>query len=371
MKLKRFLFNLIMVILVCNTQINSAQNSIRNPSFEEFSKCPITLGNLQDDVVDWDTPTLGSTDYFNGCSTAMGTPKNFNGEQPADFGVGYIGLYFYAPDDYREYVQGKLMQTLTKGETYRVSFYVSLAERSDFAIKEFGLLFSENPIDVNTRKTLSKMHLSKLSGNVSDYIEIKYSDFYSDKTDWVLVETEFVAEGTENYMIIGNFKDNKRTHKFKTKKNSTQGSYYYLDMVSVNSIKKENSIAVKGETTDSTVKTFKLDEVNVFENVLFDFDAFQLLESAKKELNQIQQYLSQNQNLKIMISGHTDDIGSKAYNLELSKKRAKAVNQYLIENGLSEDRISFEGYGSSKPIGSNTTSAERKQNRRVEFVISK
>lgn len=350
----------------------NAQNLIRNPSFETLINCPVTLGNFNDDVKDWETPTMGSTDYFNGCSQAMGTPKNFNGEQPADFGVGYVGLYFYAPEDYREYIQARLNVTLRKGERYKVSFYVSLAERSDFAIKEFGIQFAENPVKVESRKVLSRMHLSKVSGDVSNYFEIKYSDFYSDKEDWVLVEKEFVAKGTENYMIIGNFKNNKRTQKFKTKRNSTQGSYYYLDMVSLESTSNLDLI-VRNVESDSLTKSensFEVDKTNTFKNVLFDFDAYELLSSAEKELNQIQKHLSRNPNLKIKISGHTDAIGSNIYNKVLSKKRAKAVSQYLIDSGISKDRISSLGYGSDKPVSENKTDEGRGKNRRVEFVIT-
>lgn len=349
--------------------VSVGQNLVRNPSFETFVHCPKTLGNLEADLEDWQAPTNGSTDYFNGCSQAMGTPKNFNGEQPADFGVGYVGLYFYAPDDYREYIQAKFKKTLKGGETYKVSFYVSLAERSDFAIKEFGIQFSENPITINTTKTLSRMHLSKVSGDVSNYFEIRYSDFYSDKKDWVLVEQEFVAKGTENYMIIGNFKNNKRTQKFDTKRKSTRGSYYYLDMVSVTSLESKDT-RFKNIDDTKDLEAFEVDKTHVFSNVLFDFDAFELRSTAEKELQQVHKYLIQNPNLKIVISGHTDARGSDTYNLTLSEKRALAVSEYLISNGVSQDRISAIGFGSTKPISDNISSAAHGKNRRVEFIIT-
>ncbi|MGB3152776.1 MAG: OmpA family protein [Maribacter sp.] len=348
----------------------NSQNFVQNPSFETFLNCPVTLGNLNDDVKDWVTPTNGSTDYFNGCSQAMGTPKNFNGEQPADFGVGYAGLYFYAPEDYREYIQAKLTGTLKKDELYKLSFYVSLAERSDFAIKEFGIQFSQNPVQVDTRKVLSRMHLSKVSGDVSNYFEIRYSDFYSDKKDWVLVEKEFVAKGTENYMIIGNFKNNNRTQKFKTKRNSTHGSYYYLDMVSVASTKNSTQEIKNIEVLTGPKDSFEVDKINVFKNVLFAFDAYELLPSAETELKQIETYLSQNLNLKIKILGHTDTLGSDTYNKILSENRARAVSQYFIDKNIAPNRISYKGYGSTRPISTNNTKEGRGANRRVEFVIT-
>ena len=317
--------------------------------------CPVTLGNFNDDVSDWETPTIGSTDYFNGCSQAMGTPKNFNGEQPADFGVGYVGLYFYAPEDYREYIQAQLTSTLKKGERYTVSFYVSLAERSDFAIKEFGIQFLENPVQVKTRKVLSRMHLSKVSGDASNHFSIRYSDFYSDKKDWILVEKEFVAHGTENYMIIGNFKNNARTQKFKTKRNSTLGSYYYLDMVAVTPIGNFNRESGNTQVETDSPNSFEVDVVHVFKNVLFGFDDYSLLSVEIEELEDVYSYLAQNPKLNIAISGHTDDLGADQYNKTLSEKRVKSVGQYLVDRGISKDRISHTGYGSSKPIATNSS----------------
>ncbi|ASV29264.1 flagellar motor protein MotB [Maribacter cobaltidurans] len=345
------------------------QNLVKNPSFEHYKNCPKQLGNLKHDLIDWDTPTLGSTDYFHGCSQAMGTPKNFNGEQPADFGEGYVGLYLYAPDDYREYLQASLTETLKKGDKYVLSFYVSLAERSDFAIKEFGILFSEDSLNVETNKVLSRMHLSRLPGNVSNTFEISYSDFYSDNKEWVRVEKEFIANGTENFLVIGNFKDNKRTQKFKTKRRATKGSYYYLDMVSVISLKNN------GRQTNPNDKVldenYTMNETITFKSVLFNFDEFTLSTQSIKELDQMVTYLSSRPDLIISISGHTDSIGNKTYNLDLSRKRAKAVAAYLMQRGIDKKRISYQGFGSSKPLEANNTIGGRLNNRRVEFTLTK
>lgn len=355
--------------LVMGTQFVLGQNLVKNPSFEQFLNCPKKLGNLNEDLADWDMPTLGSTDYFNGCSQAMGTPKNFNGEQPAEFGVGYVGLYLFAPYDYREYLQTRLIKNLQKNQKYRLSFYVSLAERSDFAVKEFGILFSENPIQIDTRKVLSRMHLSKVTGDVSNTFEIKYSNFYSDDEAWVKVESEFVANGTENYLVIGNFKDNKRTQTYKTQRRATEGSYYYLDMVSLVAIGGESKIE-QLTLEENSQTSYAINEVNTFKSVLFDFDSFDISPNAKFELRKIISYLNTNSNLTISISGHTDRIGEESYNLLLSKKRAGAVAKFLLESGIHTSRISHEGYGSSRPLTTNLTSKGRQENRRVEFVFT-
>ena len=343
-----------------------SQNLVENPSFEDFVHCPEHLGNFSTDVKGWSTPTEGSTDYFNGCSTEMGTPKNFNGSQPADFGQGYAGLYLYAPDDYREYFQTKLLRPLTKGVTYKVSFFVSLAERSDFAIKEFGVLFAKNKLSVPVKKALSKKQLYQQENNVYNYLEIGYSNFYSDTQDWILVHTQFVAKGSEEYLIIGNFKSNARTRLFKTKRNAKQGAYYYVDMVEVSEAMGNKTILPKGKP-----RTFELNKIHVFEDVLFAFDKAAILQTAKQELHEIYSYLSENPTLKISINGYTDSVGSKKYNESLSKKRAKAVSDYLVHLGLNKNRVVWKGHGGQKPIADNGTSEGRRKNRRVEFMISK
>lgn len=352
--------------MICVCFYGFGQNLVLNPSFENYRQCPVTLGNLDKDVIDWNMPTLGSTDYFNGCSTVMGTPENFNGKQSANFGVGYVGFYMYAPNDYREYIQGELSTTLQKGEHYVVSFYVSLAERSDFAMKEFGIRFTEYPVEVKTSKVLSGLHFSKLLGNTSAVLEISYSNYYSDEIKWVKLTTEFEATGTENYMIIGNFKNNKRTQKYQTKRKITKGSYYYLDMVSVRIVKSklQNTAVIQK-------KEYALDSIHVFKNVYFNTNKADIRGNHQQEMELLLSYLTINPAIEIQILGHTDDVGSNPFNQKLSERRAKEVVRYLTKNGIQKNRISSQGFGSSKPIATNNTEAGRFLNRRVEFVLSK
>lgn len=362
---------LVMVACFLSTGLIFSQNLVKNPSFEEYVNCPKRLGNFDADVVDWSTPTEGSTDYFNGCSTAMGTPKNFNGTQPADFGKGYAGLYLYAPDDYREYLQAELSEPLVKGEKYQVSFYVSLAERSDFAIKEFGVLFSKDRMEILGKKQLSKKKMYEQKGNDYNYQEIGYSNFYSDTKDWILVHTQFTSKGTERFLTMGNFKSNARTRMFKTKRNAKQGAYYYVDLVMVEPLSKINTSKKEIAGAKSSKETFALNKTHIFENVLFDFDKFKLNEDSKKEMLELYKHVNTDTTLHISILGHTDSVGSDAYNQKLSSRRAQAVANYLQKLGLSKDRIAWKGHGGRKPKATNDNEAGRRQNRRVEFVISK
>lgn len=104
-------------------------------------------------------------------------------------------------------------------------------------------------------------------------------------------------------------------------------------------------------------------------NLFFIFDTDKLIDESLGELNQLLTTLNDNPKMKVEIVGHTDSKGSDDYNLSLSERRARAVVNYLIENGISEKRLTSKGYGETKPIVSNETEEGRQQNRRVEFVV--
>ncbi|MEL6355424.1 MAG: OmpA family protein, partial [Bacteroidota bacterium] len=109
----------------------------------------------------------------------------------------------------------------------------------------------------------------------------------------------------------------------------------------------------------------------VLRNVLFASGSAKLLEVSFPELDRLANLLTSTPRLKIEIGGHTDDVGSDSDNQQLSEARAKAVYNYLLEKEISENRLSFVGYGESRPIADNTTSAGRTENRRTEFRIIK
>lgn len=110
----------------------------------------------------------------------------------------------------------------------------------------------------------------------------------------------------------------------------------------------------------------------ILKNVFFDTDKSTLRKESKNELSRLIKILETNPTLKIEIGGHTDSRGAAEYNLRLSKDRAQSVVNYLIDYGISKDRLTFKGYGKNEPIATNDTEEGRQENRRVEIkVISK
>jgi len=109
-----------------------------------------------------------------------------------------------------------------------------------------------------------------------------------------------------------------------------------------------------------------------FQNIEFDFNSDKITKASYPTLDQVASILKANPTWgKLMINGHTDNVGSDAYNQKLSEARAAAVKAYLAGKGLSEAAMSTAGYGESKPVADNATAAGRQNNRRVEFEISK
>ncbi len=104
-------------------------------------------------------------------------------------------------------------------------------------------------------------------------------------------------------------------------------------------------------------------------DIKFDTDSYDLSEQIMTILDEFIDFLDQNPTVKVAIQGHTDNKGDQQKNLILSENRAKAVNDYLILEGISPSRMSFKGYGSSKPLVSNDTELGRAKNRRTEFEI--
>ncbi|MEO6305531.1 MAG: OmpA family protein [Bacteroidia bacterium] len=108
-------------------------------------------------------------------------------------------------------------------------------------------------------------------------------------------------------------------------------------------------------------------------NIFFDFDKAELRKESFYELDRLVKLLKANPTVQVEISGHTDNIGTAAYNNELSHKRAEAVSKYIKSKmGDSEGRVTLKNYGETKPIATNNTAKGRQLNRRVEFkVLSK
>jgi outer membrane protein OmpA-like peptidoglycan-associated protein len=105
------------------------------------------------------------------------------------------------------------------------------------------------------------------------------------------------------------------------------------------------------------------------ENIFFEPNSTELARRAQTGLDQMLEFLLDNPDVQMEIRGHTNNLCSEGYCLELSLKRAKSARRYLLEKGVLGEQLRAAGYGRRQPIASNDTEEGRAQNQRVEFVI--
>jgi outer membrane protein OmpA-like peptidoglycan-associated protein len=114
------------------------------------------------------------------------------------------------------------------------------------------------------------------------------------------------------------------------------------------------------------------DEVIVLsDKVLFDFNSSTLTPAANQVLADISKRLTDSAIIGVLVKGHTDSVGSEAFNQQLSQRRADSVAAFLVSQGVAADKLHTEGHGEGQPVADNATDEGRAQNRRVEIVVDR
>jgi outer membrane protein OmpA-like peptidoglycan-associated protein len=120
---------------------------------------------------------------------------------------------------------------------------------------------------------------------------------------------------------------------------------------------------------DFRMSKMKVGEMVVLQNIFFETNLAVITPVSFPALDRVINFMKKNPDIKVEIDGHTDSVGSDAYNQRLSQARAQAVVEYLVKHGISRDRLVAKGFGEAKPVAPNTTPEGRAKNRRVEFRI--
>jgi outer membrane protein OmpA-like peptidoglycan-associated protein len=142
--------------------------------------------------------------------------------------------------------------------------------------------------------------------------------------------------------------------------------------VFVNQTFKLDGASTEEKTLNRTVEMRKVavGVSGILRNIYFDFDKASFKTESYTELNKLEAMLAQNSNITVEIAGHTDAVGTKEYNQNLSLRRAQAVKNYLTKKGIDARRVKPVGYGKSRPLASNDDEeGGRELNRRVEFKV--
>jgi CHU_C Type IX secretion signal domain len=256
---------LIFLFLNCNTVNSQTNNLVPNPSFEEYGQCNLGFTNVDvynpyngyshNSVKDWHQPTWGTSDYFHECASGVGqvgVPNNIHGNLNAKDGKAYMGVYaFYRLDtsnmvlgtEYREYIITQLNKKLEAGKSYCVSFYASTSQKvvgsqwTIYATNSFGAYFSST-LDTAYSTYPKPEGLIRVTPPIVPQVEA--TETMEELGRWYLVQGTFIAQGGEQYITIGNFKNDIETfaHSKKIVSGVVQAdhsyfSYYYIDKVSV------------------------------------------------------------------------------------------------------------------------------------------
>ena len=206
-----------------------AQNLAPNPDFENFSNCPTGPWDLDPFCNDWYNPTTGSADYNHSCGTGSWNVPGAPGRGPqfAYSGDAYIGIFLRLnASNFREYVQARLITPLSAGLDYNVSFFFSVAEfnGSPNATDGLGALFTNVAVSLGTNGVLPfSPQVENALGN----------QLGTDATNWFLFSGSFTAAGGEEYITIGNFRNDANTNLWPVPVAVNPWSYYFIDLGTV------------------------------------------------------------------------------------------------------------------------------------------
>ena len=123
------------------------------------------------------------------------------------------------------------------------------------------------------------------------------------------------------------------------------------------------------KTTSSEPESINIESMAIFANatVYFEFDKYSLTSKSIQTLKSAVNALNENQSIKITLSGHADERGTREYNLALGQRRAEAVSDYFVLNGINKSRITVKSFGEEKPVAYDQDEMSYAKNRRVEI----
>ncbi len=226
----RFVMLFSVLLLQTFTQGGHAQNLVPNPSFEQYSSCPVFASQL-DLAAPWFNPASGTPEYFNGCaafSSWVSVPSQATGGfQYARTGQGYAGIYILCTDipENREYIEVALMQPLQAGHCYQFEMYVNQPNDHAYISDGIGAYLCHGELRVPHASVIPVVpQFSNPSGNI-----------LSDTLGWTRVSGYYTASGGEDHLLIGNYKTDAHTNYSLFNPNVwyTNSAYLYIDDVSL------------------------------------------------------------------------------------------------------------------------------------------
>ena len=200
-----------------------------------------------------------------------------------------------------------------------------------------------------------------------------------DKTTGKPVGAKIIYEQLPSGKELGITQSNPQTGEYEIR--LPAGQLYGIRTEAEGKISENQNLDLRGITANKVIDQKNIDlsplivtspqpeAVIVLNNVFFDFDKATMKPESYPELNRLVTFLNNNAGVNVQIAGHTDSVGPEPYNLDLSKRRANSVVQYLYNKGVTKEKVKTVFFGETKPIDTNATREGREKNRRVEFKI--
>jgi len=367
-----------------NLPITKGKNLVINSDFDFFYFKPVLITyhgetKIEDWIPYWTTPGLYTPDYLSNLRYIDVFSYSSIFDMPLPNTFNYVGIALYKESDsYSEYIQGKLITPLIKGKKYCLRTSVNFCSYSKYSVNRLAFYLSTFPVLVNYK-------------NESKFLpQIIFSGLPIENKHFTTLCDYFIADGSEQFITVGRFTGPEYMNPM-LRKEYLQGlfglekaSYYAFDNIELFEIQDTSEcnckleilpispVEIKPEVPYETdINKLKQGIPVILENVNFKFDSYILLPNSEDILNKLFTYLKNNPEIKISIEGHTDDIGTEQYNNELSINRAKSVYNWLIIKGINSTRLSFTGFGKSRPIFNEKDEEHGALNRRVEVRIIK
>lgn len=249
---------ILFVIILAVAKIAIGQNMVPNGDFESYNYRPHGYSDIGA-VKNWFSPIIenfSSPDYFNvlGLTLDCKVPKNSSGYQHPKSGKAYGGIFLFIEqnDEYREYLEVKLSSPLNPGFCYEFEMYINVANRSGSTTDAIGVYFSDTLI--NYTKPVDSVNRSLL--RFKPQIENKNGQI-KDTLNWIKVSGTFYATSPINYLIIGNFKNDKNSNPVNWAiwpiVNLDWYHYVYIDDVSLIECKEQNPVVYPNPVVDRVI----------------------------------------------------------------------------------------------------------------------
>lgn len=367
-----------------------SENLVPNGDFEKAETRTLKkMGMMQELCENWYNATKAPCDLYakDVKSDKVSIPENENGVQDAPSGDLYAGFRAYTKDSKknRSYLGVELTQQMEKNQMYCVEFKISLSDLSKFGTNYIGAIFPDRKqIQPNTGpivKDLNEISVKHKSNKAMIVMD-----------GWETVCGTYIANGEEEYMIIGCFGSDTKLQLEKMKRprgvtgSQSYDAYYFIDDVKVYPIEAKSQCEcdpaankepdlIYGQSTVIGPSMSAEDIVGV-SAVYYAFQKKNITGAGKSTLEEIVRIMTENPSWKMEVIGHcdNDEFNEEKINTryrDMGQQRADALVEYLVSQGIDQSRLIPLSKSNTDPANTRPTDLSRAQNRRVVFKIRK